>query len=582
DAGGRIKINGKKVSGIQDYKSLTGFVPQDDIMHRSLTVWEVLYYNAVLRLPPPSDPKVYGKIVKQTMGHLGIRTVANTQIGDEETRGISGGQRRRVNIGMELVADPTILFLDEPTTGLDSSSSLAVVKALNTVAAKTNMTICCVIHQPRFEILKMFDKVLFLGQGGRTVYSGPVDGAETYFAKIGYPLPPYVNPADFYMDVISGSVKNERNVYTSLFEEWEKHQMMVEEVGSEVGEPNEVGAMEEGGDKSQNIQSNGSRSTIEIDRPSSQIHINMKEAGRISDSSQDNETVQVTPSPIPSSIESCEEERVLEKPKVVRLGFFSQLWVFFRREVVLQLRMSRTLLLDQVLTMIAGAVLGLLFREVYIYDVHETTVLGNIISGLGAVVAATRRFGQNRVVFWRESASGINRVSYFFAVNLAYIPVLLISPAVYLSIYYSIAAFLAPFYLHYAVFLCGWYCLSGLGYVMSLMMTPRNSQMAAIVTVVIMALLSGGSPELCKLDDTFIATAFYNLSFSRWIAEAIFEIEAAENSQVLNDIISRVQIDNHYDLQSYRICIGALLALGTGYRLIALLLLLFTKRGQQK
>lgn len=87
---------------------------------------------------------------------------------------------------------------------------------------------------------------------------------------------------------------------------------------------------------------------------------------------------------------------------------------------------------------------------------------------------------------------------------------------------------------------------------------------------------------MCKLDDTFIATAFYNLSFSRWIAEAIFEIEAKENSQVLNDIISRVQIDNHYDLQSYPICIGALLALGTGYRLIALLLLLFTKRGQQK
>jgi hypothetical protein len=80
----------------------------------------------------------------------------------------------------------------------------------------------------------------------------------------------------------------------------------------------------------------------------------------------DIETVQATPSPISSSIESCEEERVLEKPKVGRLGFFSQLWVFFRREIVLQLRMSRTLLLDQALTMIAGAVLGLLFREVRI------------------------------------------------------------------------------------------------------------------------------------------------------------------------------------------------------------------------
>ena len=81
---------------------------------------------------------------------------------------------------------------------------------------------------------EMFDRVLFLGQGGRTVYSGSVDEAEAYFSKIGYPLPPYVNPADFYMDVISGSVKNERNAYMNLTDEWEKHQVMVEEVGSEV------------------------------------------------------------------------------------------------------------------------------------------------------------------------------------------------------------------------------------------------------------------------------------------------------------------------------------------------------------
>ncbi len=87
---------------------------------------------------------------------------------------------------------------------------------------------------------------------------------------------------------------------------------------------------------------------------------------------------------------------------------------------------------------------------------------------------------------------------------------------------------------------------------------------------------------MCKLDDTFIATALYNLSFSRWVAEAIFEIEAMENSEVLSDIISRVQTDNHYDLKSYNICIVALLALGTGLRFIALLLLLLTKRGQQK
>ena len=75
----------------------------------------------------------------------------------------------------------------------------------------------------------MLDRVLFLGQGGRTVYSGSVDDAETYFAKIGYPLPPYVNPADFYMDVIGDSVKNERKIYVSLFDEWVKHKKMVTE-----------------------------------------------------------------------------------------------------------------------------------------------------------------------------------------------------------------------------------------------------------------------------------------------------------------------------------------------------------------
>ena len=95
----------------------------------------------------------------------------------------------------------------------------------------------------------MIDRVLFLGQGGRTVYSGSVDEAEAYFSKIGYPLPPYVNPADFYMDVISGSVKNERNVYVNLTDEWEKHKAMMEEEGlkreTNVGEPlNEIGVQE--------------------------------------------------------------------------------------------------------------------------------------------------------------------------------------------------------------------------------------------------------------------------------------------------------------------------------------------------
>ena len=127
----------------------------------------------------------------------------------------------------------------------------------------------------------MFDKVLFLGQGGRTVYSGSVDDAETYFTRLGYPLPPYVNPADFYMDVITGTIQNERNVYINLLDEWENHQMRVDEVGSEEDEPGQEVEMKE-------IRSFGSdASTLDtntpiIKKPSSQIIINVRELDTMS------------------------------------------------------------------------------------------------------------------------------------------------------------------------------------------------------------------------------------------------------------------------------------------------------------
>lgn len=122
----------------------------------------------------------------------------------------------------------------------------------------------------------MFDKVLFLGQGGRTVYSGSVDEAETYFSKLGYPLPPYINPADFYMDVITGCIKNERNVYINLIDEWEKHQVMVEEMEVASVEPKQEVEMKEVGSLRSDGSTVGGETPI-INRPSSQIIINVKE-----------------------------------------------------------------------------------------------------------------------------------------------------------------------------------------------------------------------------------------------------------------------------------------------------------------
>ena len=181
--------------------------------------------QAQLRLPASWSRKQKADKVEQVMDLLELQRIKDINIGDEETRGVSGGQRKRVNIGMELVADPTVLFLDEPTSGLDSTSSLTVLRALKRVAAEGGLTIVAVLHQPRYEIFEMFDDVLFLAVGGRTVYLGPTIHVQRYFKDLNYTKPnPNMNPADFYMDTIFDA-SSEGQEPRDLPDEWNKRRL---------------------------------------------------------------------------------------------------------------------------------------------------------------------------------------------------------------------------------------------------------------------------------------------------------------------------------------------------------------------
>ena len=166
-----------------------------------------------MRLPPEVTEKEIQRIVAKTLDDLNLWKIRHSPVGDEERRGISGGQRKRVNIGMELVADPSVLFLDEPTSGLDSTSSLEVCAILRELAAAQNLNVTAVLHQPRYEIFEMFHDVLLLGPGGMTVYLGPAEEAASYFESIDqrFKAPALTNPADFMMDLISGVECGERD-----------------------------------------------------------------------------------------------------------------------------------------------------------------------------------------------------------------------------------------------------------------------------------------------------------------------------------------------------------------------------------
>lgn len=123
-------------------------------MHRDCTVEENLMYAARARLPASMTEEERREFVDETIMMLGLDELRDSIIGDENRRGISGGQRKRVNVGIELVADPSVLFLDEPTSGLDSSSSKEICSCLQKLS-RTGMTVVAVIHSPRYEIFNV-------------------------------------------------------------------------------------------------------------------------------------------------------------------------------------------------------------------------------------------------------------------------------------------------------------------------------------------------------------------------------------------------------------------------------------------
>lgn len=175
------------------------YVMQQDILLPTLTVRETLRYAADLRLPSSISAADRSKVVEEVILELGLKECADTRIGNSQHRGCSGGEKRRVSIGVQLLANPSVLFLDEPTTGLDATSAFQLVRTLKTLAQK-GRTVITTIHQPRSEIWDLFDNLIILSKGS-PVYSSSIHACLPWFEDLGYQIPPFVNPAEFVIDI---------------------------------------------------------------------------------------------------------------------------------------------------------------------------------------------------------------------------------------------------------------------------------------------------------------------------------------------------------------------------------------------
>jgi ABC-type multidrug transport system ATPase subunit/ABC-type multidrug transport system permease subunit len=203
---GSLEVNGVPKSKLPcAFADISAYVEQEDCLYALSTVQETTEFAARLRLPKGFSAQERNARIEEVLRQLGLLHVRHTNVGGSSfngaVRGLSGGERKRLSIAIELLHQPRVIFLDEPTTGLDSYQALNVMQKLRALADEGH-TVVVSIHQPRSSIFAMLTGIYLLANG-KPIYAGPASRAVSYFGDLGYQLPEKFNPADFFIDLVS-------------------------------------------------------------------------------------------------------------------------------------------------------------------------------------------------------------------------------------------------------------------------------------------------------------------------------------------------------------------------------------------
>ncbi|CAF1270354.1 unnamed protein product [Rotaria sordida] len=210
---GEMRLNGAPYDNAE-LKRIAGYVMQDDLLSGYLTIEETLMFTAELRLPRTFLNLQRQERVNEVLDDLGLTHARHDIVGIQSKRGISGSERKRLCVAMQLLNRPQLLFLDEPTTGLDSVTALDLLYTLHALAhgksqAKA-ITIVCSIHQPQAKIFNLFDSIILL-KAGHIMYQGSRKQSTEVFRAAGFPCPLFTNPADHLLDVITPPKTDQTN-----------------------------------------------------------------------------------------------------------------------------------------------------------------------------------------------------------------------------------------------------------------------------------------------------------------------------------------------------------------------------------
>ncbi|KAK7393054.1 hypothetical protein VNO78_21505 [Psophocarpus tetragonolobus] len=540
---GSIFINGKKES-IHSYKKIIGFVPQDDIVHGNLTVEENFRFSALCRLPAdlPKPDKVL--IVERVIEFLGLQSVRNSLVGTVEKRGVSGGQRKRVNVGLEMVMEPSLMILDEPTSGLDSASSQLLLRALRREALE-GVNICMVVHQPSYALFHMFDDLILLAKGGLTVYHGSVMKVEEYFADLGINIPKRINPPDYFIDILEGIAVPSGSSgvsYKELPLRWMLHN----------GYPVPL-------DMQQNAAQFGMFVTANPDKetdPHGSGHEERSFAGELWHD-------------VRNGMELKSEKLRLNFLKSRDLsdrktpGIFKQYKYFLIRVGKQRLRESKIQAIDYLILLLAGACLGSITKANdqnfgaagYTYTVIAVSLLCKI--------SALRSFSLDKLHYWRESDSGMSSLAYFLSKDTIDHFNTVIKPVVYLSMFYFFTYPRSTFADNYIVLLCLVYCVTGIAYALAILFEPGAAQLWSVLLPVVLTLVA------TQTKDSKILKDISYLCYSRWALEAFIIANAERYHGVWLLTRCGSLLKSGYNLHDWGLCISILILMGVIARVVA-------------
>ncbi|KAF4459172.1 ABC transporter (ATP-binding-cassette) [Fusarium albosuccineum] len=524
NTGGIVAVNNTP-GKMKRYKKLTGYVPQDDIVLPELTVYENIVHSARIRLPRTWKKNEIESHVESVIDCLELSHVRDSRVGSVGKPVISGGQRKRVSIGMELAAAPMAIFLDEPTSGLDATAASSIMRTLKAIA-RLGISIIVIIHQPRTEIFELFDNLILLGNG-QTIYEGSQMEAQGYFEGMGFQFPEHSNHGDVITDIITGNGREYNTTgdvsKDALISNWETCRKSKTEE-----------AYERKSIRSTMLGDSGMRQAL-------------KKRGA---------------------------------------PFAKQAWLCLCRAMVQQYRAKGAFFAEMGLAVLAGALLGLanntkkgilfvgLFHEPYevlstaldFFSAPQFALLIAIAIGLVAGAPGVRLFSEETLLYRREAEAGHSRLAYYVAKVVCVLPRMALGCMHFTTPLFILSVPIIDWGLAFLTNLLYFFCIYGLASIISMVVRREDAPLIATMVALITGILSGSAPTLAYVKSWHLEW-LWRASPATWLAELYFgQLVAPFGYLYQVDIAAET---TGYNLDRKWLNIGVLVAIGMAYRVLA-------------